>query len=126
MSLLTPGSGAPLPSACFYDANQQGQVTLSDGYYKFDLNFADPACPSGAAYLLSVTPPSTALRRGSVGDHSAAVVRRRQPRSPCRRARRPIDDAVPATAQHCEATPSEFQPPPSAAPRTAGTFITCT
>jgi uncharacterized repeat protein (TIGR01451 family) len=32
-----------------------------------------------------------------------------------------IDDAVPATAQHCEATASEVQPPASAAPGTAET-----
>jgi uncharacterized repeat protein (TIGR01451 family) len=32
-----------------------------------------------------------------------------------------IDDAVPATAQHCEAAPSEVQPPASVAPRTGGT-----
>ena len=32
-----------------------------------------------------------------------------------------IDDTVPATAQHCEAAPSEFQPPASVAPRTSGT-----
>ena len=32
-----------------------------------------------------------------------------------------IDDAVPATAQHCEAAPSAVQPPASVAPRTSGT-----
>ena len=32
-----------------------------------------------------------------------------------------IDDTVPATAQHCEAAPSELQPPASVAPRTSGT-----
>ena len=46
---LAAESGAALPSACFYDENQQGQVTLADGYYKFDLSFADPACPSGGS-----------------------------------------------------------------------------
>jgi len=28
-----------------------------NGYYKFDLNFSDPACPSGSDYLIAVTPP---------------------------------------------------------------------
>ena len=31
-----------MPSnACFDDPNQQGQVTVGNGYYKFDLNFSD-------------------------------------------------------------------------------------
>src|SRR5688572_25083563 len=58
VSLVAPTSGTPLPSSCFYDPNQQAQVTLADGWYKFDLNFADPACPSAGNYLLQVTPPS--------------------------------------------------------------------
>jgi uncharacterized repeat protein (TIGR01451 family) len=117
---LAAASGAELPSACFYDPNQQGQVTLADGYYKFDLSFADPACPSGGSYLLQVTPPSAAYLPGvseiippqSAATMAAFVV----PSCPAS-----IDDAVPATAQHCEATPSEVQPPVSVAPRTSGT-----
>ncbi len=119
VSLVTTG-GSALPSACFYDPNQQSQVTLGDGYYKFDLNFADPACPSGGAYLLSVAPPSTAYLPG-VSDiippltsaSTAAFAVASCPAS--------IDDAVPATAQHCEVTPSELQPPASAAPGTTAT-----
>ena len=61
---LAAPSGAALPSACFYDPNQQDQVTLADGYYKFDLNFADPSCPSGGSYLLQVTPPSVRYMAG--------------------------------------------------------------
>ena len=120
VSLVTPTSGTPLPSACFYDENQQGQVTLGDGYYKFDLNFADPACPAGSAYLLSVVPPSarylaqvSALIPPLSSATTAAFLVPTCPAS--------IDDAVPATTQHCEAAPSELQPPPSAAPGTAGT-----
>jgi uncharacterized repeat protein (TIGR01451 family) len=117
---LAAASGAVLPSACFYDPNQQDQVTLADGYYKFDLNFADPACPSGGSYLLQVRPPSARYLPGvseiipplSSSATAAFVV----PSCPAS-----IDDAVPATAQYCEATPSEIQPPASVAPRTSGT-----
>jgi uncharacterized repeat protein (TIGR01451 family) len=57
LTLQDAGSGSPLPAGCFDDAAQQGQITLADGYYKFDLNFSDPACPSGGDYLIAVTPP---------------------------------------------------------------------
>jgi uncharacterized repeat protein (TIGR01451 family) len=120
LSLVAPTSGTPLPSACFYDPNQQGQVTLADGWYKFDLNFADPACPSGSAYLISVMPPSSAyLSQVSAmipPRSSAATAAFAVPTCPAS-----IDDAVPATAQHCEATASELQPPVSAAAGTPGT-----
>jgi uncharacterized repeat protein (TIGR01451 family) len=118
---LVTASGAQLPSACFYDPNQQGQVTLADGYYKFDLSFSDPACPSGGSYLLQVTPPSSAYLPGvsdmippqSAATTAAFVV----PSCPAS-----VDDAVPVTAQHCEAAPSALQPPASVAPRTSGTI----
>jgi uncharacterized repeat protein (TIGR01451 family) len=119
LSLVSPGSGTPLPSACFYDPNQQGQVTLADGWYKFDLSFADPACPTGSAYLVSVAPPSSAyLSQVSAMIpplSSAATAAFAVPTCPAS-----IDDAVPATAQHCEATASEAQPPASV-PAGAGT-----
>ncbi|MGD8745911.1 MAG: SdrD B-like domain-containing protein, partial [Gammaproteobacteria bacterium] len=57
VSLLGAGGGAALPPACFDDAAQQGQITGPDGYYKFDLNFADPACPAGGNYVISVESP---------------------------------------------------------------------
>jgi uncharacterized repeat protein (TIGR01451 family) len=117
---LADDGGAALPSACFYDPNQQGQRTLADGYYKFDLSFADPACPSGGSYLLQVTPPSATYLSGvsaiippqSTATTAAFVV----PSCPAS-----VDDAVVATTQHCEVTPSERQPPASVAPGTAGT-----
>jgi uncharacterized repeat protein (TIGR01451 family) len=121
VSLVTPLGGTPLPSACFYDANQQGQVTLGDGYYKFDLNFADAACPSGAAYLLSVTPPPSTRYLADVSAiipplTSATTAAFGVPSCPAS-----IDDAVPATAQHCESAPSELQPPAAVPASTAGT-----
>jgi uncharacterized repeat protein (TIGR01451 family) len=62
LRLLNAGSGSPLPANCFGDPGdngaQQGQITLADGWYKFDLNFSDSAaCPSGGDYIIEVTPP---------------------------------------------------------------------
>ena len=65
LTLLDAGSASPLPAGCFDDAAQQGQITLADGYYKFDVNFSDPACPSGGDYLIGVTaPPGTTYVAG--------------------------------------------------------------
>ena len=36
-------------AACAVDGQQ-----TPDGYYKLDLNFADPACPSGGDYSITV------------------------------------------------------------------------
>jgi uncharacterized repeat protein (TIGR01451 family) len=120
VSVTTP-SGTPLPSACFDDANQQGQVTLGDGYYKLDLNFADPACAAGSDYLISVMPPPSTRYLAAVSalippQTSAATAAFDVPSCPAS-----IDDAVLATAQHCESTASELQPPASVAAGTAGT-----
>ncbi|MGB5782753.1 MAG: SdrD B-like domain-containing protein, partial [Eudoraea sp.] len=60
VSLVDPRNLLPLPNSCFDDPNQQGQVTIGNGYYKFDINFSDPACPGPGNYLLQVTAPSTA------------------------------------------------------------------
>ncbi|TGU75063.1 DUF11 domain-containing protein [Geomonas terrae] len=51
-------------SACFNDPAQQGQVTTAGGFYKFDLNFSDPSCPSGGEYLIRVTPPASGYMTG--------------------------------------------------------------
>jgi len=117
---LAGANGAALPSACFYDPNQQGQVTLADGYYKFDLSFADPACSSGGTYVLEVAPPSSRYLPGiselippATSALTGAFIVPSCPAS--------IDDAVPATAQHCEAAPSEVQPPASVAAGTSAT-----
>src|SRR5882724_7656801 len=59
LTLLAAGSATALPAGCFDDPVQQGQVTLADGWYKFDLNFSDPACPIRGAYLIEVTTATT-------------------------------------------------------------------
>ena len=56
--LVDVRNGAELPASCFDDPNQQGQLTIGNGYYKFDLNFSDPACQPGSNYLIRVTAPA--------------------------------------------------------------------
>jgi uncharacterized repeat protein (TIGR01451 family) len=119
LSLVQAGGGS-IPSSCFYDPAQQGQVTLADGYYKFDLNFGDLACPSGGEYLITVTPPSAAYIAGESElippRSNAATAAFSVPTCPAS-----VDDAVPATAQYCEAQPSELQPGDTVAAGSPGT-----
>src|SRR6266581_4864844 len=106
---------------CFDDPAQQGQVTLADGYYKFDLNFSDPACPSGADYLIAVTPPvggtyvagASQIIPPASGPSTAAFSVPACPGS--------TSDAIPSTALFCEVQPSEFAPALSIPPRSPGT-----
>jgi uncharacterized repeat protein (TIGR01451 family) len=112
--------GAALPAACFYDPAQQGQATLADGYYRFDLNFSEPACPSGGDYVMETTAPPVGFIAGqsqiippASGASTAAFSVPTCPAS--------VGDAIAATAQHCEVQPSEFAPPATVRPRTDGT-----
>ncbi|MCG8461540.1 MAG: hypothetical protein MI919_35110, partial [Holophagales bacterium] len=109
-----------IPSACFDDPNQQDQVTVSNGYYKFDMNFSDPACPPGINYTIQVTPPNSTYVPGV----SELIPPASDPST------LPFDvpacpgsttDAVLATSQYCEAQPSEFQPPASVPARSSAT-----
>src|SRR6266446_4743912 len=59
LNMLRAGSPTPLPATCFDDPAQQGQITQSGGYYRFDLNFSDPGCPSGNSYVIVVTAPGS-------------------------------------------------------------------
>ncbi len=120
LTLRSGGSGGPLPAGCFDDAAQQGQVTLANGYYKFDINFSDPACPSGSDYLIEVTPPGNNYLAGysqiippKSGASTAAFSVPSCPGS--------ADDAIPTTALFCEVQPSDSSPAASVAPRSAGT-----
>ncbi|MHC4991532.1 MAG: COG1361 family protein, partial [Planctomycetota bacterium] len=121
LRLLDAGSGSPLPASCFDDAAQQGQVTLGDGFYKFDVNFNDLACPSDGDYLIDVTvPPGATYIAGysqiipPMSDTSTAAFSVPTcPGSP--------DDAIPATATFCEVQPSELAPAASVPPLSAGT-----
>jgi len=121
LTLLNAGSASPVPASCLDDPAQQGQVTRADGYYKFDVNFSDPACPSGGDYLIGVTvPPGTTYVAGysqiipPTSDATTAAFS--VPACPGS-----VNDTILGTAQFCEVQPSEFAPPPSVPARSAGT-----
>jgi uncharacterized repeat protein (TIGR01451 family) len=122
LTLRNAGSGAPLPASCFDDPAQQGQVTVLNGYYKFDLNFSNAACPSGGAYLIDVTAPpgpnwvagpSQVIPPASDATTAAFSV----PGCPGG-----LFDAIPITALFCEAQPSAFEPGPAVLAGSAGTI----
>ncbi len=120
LALFNAATGAELPVQCFDDPQQQHQVTAQDGFYKFDLNFSDGACPAGETYLIEVTPPAS----GYVAGPSRII----PPSSDTGMAAFSVPaclgspvDAVPATADCCEAVASPVIPPLSVPPRTAET-----
>ena len=120
LSLVNAATGAVLPGLCFDDPLQQSQVTAQDGFYKFDLNFSDAACPPGGTYLIEVAPPAS----GYMADLSqvippasdAGTLPFSVPNCPGT-----VSDAVPATADYCEVTAYANAPPVSVQARTAGT-----
>ncbi|WP_406828179.1 isopeptide-forming domain-containing fimbrial protein [Microbulbifer sp. ARAS458-1] len=99
--LLGASSGQPLPDSCFEDPKQQNQVTLTGGFYKFDVNFSSAACAVNADYLIEVDvpnedyvsgpsqiiPPQTGLDTGSF-DVGACIGS--------------AADVIPGTPDHCE------------------------
>jgi uncharacterized repeat protein (TIGR01451 family) len=120
VTLVDIRNGVPLPGSCFDDPNQQNQVTVPNGYYKFDINFSDPGCPSGLNYLIQVVAPDSSYVPGvselipPTSDETTLPFD--VPACPGS-----ANDAVLATVQHCEAQVSEFAPPPSAPARSAAT-----
>jgi uncharacterized repeat protein (TIGR01451 family) len=115
LTMVGASTRMPLPTTCFNDPAQQGQVTLSSGYYKFDLNFSDPSCPSGGDYLIQVTPPASGYSPGlskvippASSDGTSTFSVPTCPSSPA--------DAVPGTTNYCEAQASDLQP---------GTSVSC-
>lgn len=120
LNMLRAGSTVPLPVACFDDPLQQGQVTPAGGYYKFELNFTDPSCPAGGAYLIQLTPPATympGVSRVVPPMSHTDTVSFSVPNCPGT-----ASDAVAATNTFCESQPSEFAPGiavPAASPGTS-------
>jgi uncharacterized repeat protein (TIGR01451 family) len=119
LNMLSTGSRAQLPATCFDDPAQQGQITQSGGYYRFDVNFSDPACSSGGSYLLEVTAPSSSFVTGE----SKLI----PPTSDAATAPFSVPacagsayDALPAIP-YCEAQGSEFAPPASVPAGSTGT-----
>ncbi len=120
LTLVDVRNGMALPAGCFDDPNQQDQVTVGNGYYKFDLNFSDPACPAGLNYAIQAVVPDSRF----VGGVSELI----PPRSDATTLPLDVpacagssDDAVPATAQYCEAQASEFAPATAVPARSAAT-----
>ncbi len=120
VTLLNSRSGQPLPSSCFDDPNQQGQITIPNGYYKFDINFSDPACPSGLGYVIDVQTPNATFVPGISEiippTSSIDTLPFDVPACPGSSL-----DAFTATTTYCEAQPSEFQPSAGVDARSAGT-----
>jgi uncharacterized repeat protein (TIGR01451 family) len=120
LTMRNADSRAALPENCFYDPAQQNQVTLASGYYKFDFNFADPACTSGGKFFVEVTAPSSDFLPGPsriIPPNLGALISSFSvPACPAS-----SEDAVAATPLRCEIQVSEFAPPPSIRPRTRGT-----
>ena len=119
LNLVRAGSPVPLPSACFDDPLQQGQVTLTGGFYKFDLNFSDASCPSSGTYLIQLTPPATYMpgeSRVIPPLSNAGTVSFSVPNCPGTAA-----DAVAATGAYCEAQPSAYAPGIAVPAASAGT-----
>jgi uncharacterized repeat protein (TIGR01451 family) len=120
LTMLDARRNSPLPEACFDDPVQQGQITTPNGYYKFDLNFSDPACPSGANYTIEIVPPPDGYVPGPSELIPAATTAQTLPFDvpSCPAS---ADDAVIGTGSYCEVQPSEFAPPASAPARSQGT-----
>ena len=120
VSMVDPTNGTPVSASCFDDANQQGQVTGADGYYKFDLNFSDGSCPSGGNYLIATRPTGSEFSTGvsviipPISD--AATPAFAVPACPGN-----APDAVATTAQHCEVQTLSQAPPASIAAGLPGT-----
>ncbi len=111
LTMVQASSKTPLPSSCFNDPAQQGQVTPSNGYYKFDMNFSDPSCPSGGDYLIQVTPPPSGYMAGvsklvppTSSSNTAAIY------VPTCSWNGSSVDAVPGTQNYCEAQVTDMQP----------------
>lgn len=118
LNMLSAGGSTPLPATCFDDPAQQGQTTQTGGYYRFDVNFTDPACSSGGSFVIKVTaPPSFVAGESRVipPASNAATAPFSVPTCPGS-----LQDALPAVP-FCEAQGSQFAPPASVPPNSIGT-----
>lgn len=120
VTLLNAGTGIAVSSGCFDDVNQQNQITTANGYYKFDLNFSQIDCTAGDDYLVRYVPPAT----GYTNNPSVVIT----PQTHASTAALDVpncpggaSDAIPATANICEATVSEVAPTTAVQAGSAGT-----
>ena len=112
VTLLDPRNSLPVPNACFDDPNQQGQVTITNGYYKFDINFSNLGCQSATNYLVQVLAPDATYVPGvsQMIPPTSDLTTLPFDVPACAGS---VSDAVIATPQTCEAQLSEFAPPAS-------------
>ena len=111
-------AGNPVNASCFADTAQQNQVTLVDGYYKFDLNFSDGSCPAGGNYTIQVAPPAA----GYTAAPSAVIPPMTTAATPYSVSSCANDAITPTPAGYCEAQSSEFAPGLAVPPATVGTY----
>jgi uncharacterized repeat protein (TIGR01451 family) len=121
VTLLDASTTSPVPASCFNDAAQQGQVTLGSGYYKFDINFSDPACPSGGDYFIGVTTPPGSNYVAGYSQLIPATSNNTTIAFSVPTCRASANDAIPSTANFCEVQPSEFPPAASVPANSAAT-----
>ena len=119
LNLLRTGSRTPLPTGCFDDPGQQGQITQAGGYYRFDINFSDASCPSGATYYIDVTVPGSTYVAGESQEIPPASNASTAPFSvpACPGS---SQDALPGVP-YCEVQVSALSPQASVVARSAGT-----
>ena len=117
VTMLQAGSNTVLSTSCFVDPAQQNQVTLADGWYKFDLQFGDPTCPAPGDYLLQVTPPAS----GYVAGPSTII----PPTTSASTATYPVPSCPPngilTSTGYCEAQSSDTAPAQSVPAGSTGT-----
>ncbi len=120
VTLLDARTQQPVSADCFDDPNQQNQVTVGNGYYKFDMNFSQPDCPSGGDYLIRLQPPGPGFV-GGVSELIPPTTDRSTFPFEVPSCPGSTDDAVPSTNNYCEVQPSEFEPGTGIEPRSART-----
>ena len=120
ISLLNAVTGLELGSDCFDDAAQQNQITLGNGYYKFDLNFTQADCVSGDDFIIRVTEPATDFNPAPslviTPQTDSTTVALDVPN--CSGS---ANDAILATVDYCEAQVSELAPDLNNAPGSVAT-----
>ncbi|WP_455375944.1 OmpA family protein [Kaarinaea lacus] len=99
----------PVDASCFGHPGQQGQVTSTEAYYKFDLNFSDATCPPGGDYYIDVLPPPRdyIVNQGGYNESTAIPALTSITSTPLAPFSVPgcagsATDAIPATADQCE------------------------
>lgn len=127
LTMVNADTGSTLPAACFQDPAQQGQVTSASGFYRFDLNFGgSQECQSGDNYLIVVEVPASGYVSGPSQIIPPSSIINTTPFADTAPFSVPgcaggSTDAVPATADLCEAQPSASAPSLDIRARTTGT-----